>query len=291
MKQKRIYSNMLAYVAIFAIMIFGVSAVQPAVDLGTADDFVILAKSGVSNTGSTVVEGNMGVSPIDSTAITGFGLVLDSTSVYATSSLVDGKVYAADYVFPTPDVMITAISDMETAYTDAAGRAVPDYVELGAGDINGMTLSPGLYKWDTGVTIPKNVILSGNSDDVWIFQIGQDLTVGNSAKVELIGGAQAKNVFWQVAGQATLGTYSVFNGNILGQNAVVLKTGATLTGRALAQTAVTLDDNYVSLYGLPDSGGDDGGDDETPQIPEFGVVAAGFAIIGALAIFVLRKRK
>jgi hypothetical protein len=104
-----------------------------------------------------------------------------------------------------------------------------------------MTLAPGLYKWSTGLNIPTNVTLSGNANDVWIFQIAQNLTVGNGARVNLSGGAQASNIFWQVAGQATLGTTSVVNGNILCQTAIVLQTGATLNGRALAQTAVTLD--------------------------------------------------
>jgi hypothetical protein len=108
-----------------------------------------------------------------------------------------------------------------------------------------MTLAPGLYKWSTGVTIPTDVTLSGGQNDVWIFQIAQNLTVSSSTSVVLSGGAQAGNIFWQVAGQTTLGTNSVFNGNILDQTAIILNTGATLNGRALAQTAVTLDSNTV----------------------------------------------
>ena len=134
---------------------------------------------------------------------------------------------------------------METAYTDAAGRTLPNYIDLGAGNIGGLTLTPGLYKWGTGVTIPTDVTLSGGANDVWIFQIAQTLTVGNGVHINLVGGAQAKNIFWQVAGQTTLGTTSVLNGNILDQTAIVLNTGATLNGRALAQTAVTLNANSV----------------------------------------------
>ncbi|OJI07864.1 hypothetical protein BK004_00255 [bacterium CG10_46_32] len=110
-----------------------------------------------------------------------------------------------------------------------------------------MTLVSGLYKWSTGVTIPTNVTLSGGANDVWIFQIAQDLTISSTTSVVLSGGAQASNIFWQVAGQTTLGTNSVFNGNILGQTAIILNTGATLNGRALSQTAVTLDANSVSV--------------------------------------------
>ena len=157
-----------------------------------------------------------------------------------------GKVYAANYAVPSPANMTTAISDMQTAYTNAAGRTQPAFTELGAGNISGKTLVPGLYKWDTGLLIDnKGVTLSGGADDVWIFQIAQTLIVNSGAIVTLSGGAQAKNIFWQVAGQTTLGTTSQFNGNILCQKAIVLNTGATLNGRALAQTAVTLNANAV----------------------------------------------
>jgi hypothetical protein len=108
-----------------------------------------------------------------------------------------------------------------------------------------MTLAPGLYKWSTGVTIPTDVTLSGSPDDVWIFQIAGTLYISSAKSVILSGGAQVKNIFWAVAGAVTLGTTSVFNGNILCQTAIVLNTGATLNGRALAQTAVTLIANTI----------------------------------------------
>jgi hypothetical protein len=251
MKQKNTTSNIFMYIAIFATILlmsaFNVNAAQSAVNLGTAGNFVILSKSGVSTTGTTSIVGDIGLSPAAATFITGFGLISDASNTFATSSLVTGKIYAADYTPPTPTAMGVAIGDMEIAYTDAAGRTLPDYTELGAGNIGGMTLTPGLYKWGTGVTIPTDVTLSGSSTDVWIFQIAQTLDIANGKKVILSGGAQAKNIFWQVAGQATLGTTSDFKGNILGQTAIVLNTGATLNGRALAQTAVTLDANAVTI--------------------------------------------
>jgi PGF-pre-PGF domain-containing protein len=222
-------------------------SVQAPVNLGTSGNFVILSKSGISTTGTTAIVGDIGVSPIASTAITGLGLIMDASNQFATSSLVTGKVYAANYAPPTPSTMTTAVSDMQTAYTDAAGRTLPDATELGAGNIGGMTLSPGLYKWSTGVTIPTDVTISGSSTDVWIFQIAGTLDIASAKQVILSGGAKAKNIFWQVAGQTTLGTTSVFNGNILDQTAIVLNTGATLNGRALAQTAVTLDANAVTV--------------------------------------------
>src|SRR3989338_5432310 len=193
-------------------------AAGPAmINLGSASNFVILAKTGVSTTGSTAVVGNIGLSPAAATFITGFGLTMDSTNVFATSSLVTGRVYAADYADPTPANLTTAISDMETAFTDAAGRTLPDFTELGAGNISGLTLVPGLYKWGTGVLITSGVTLSGGANDVWIFQIAQNLNVGNGAIITLSGGAQAKNIFWQVAGEATLGTTSNVKGVILSQ--------------------------------------------------------------------------
>src|SRR5664280_238201 len=225
-----------------------VKAAGPAaVNLGTAGNFTILAESGISTTGTTHVTGDIGVSPIVATGMTGFGLTMDSSNTFATSALVTGKAYAADYTPPTPAKMSTAVSDMETAYTAAAGVTAPaPVVELGAGNIGGMTLAPGVYKWSTGVTIPTNVTLAGGANDVWIFQIAQTLDLSNGMQVNLSGGAQAGNIFWQVAGQTTLGTTSVMNGTILDQTAIVLNTGATLNGRALAQTAVTLDAATVS---------------------------------------------
>jgi len=133
---------------------------------------------------------------------------------------------------------------MQTAYTNAVGRA-PDVTELSAGNIGGLTFAPGVYKWGTGVTIPTDITLSGAANDVWIFQIAQNLDISSAAKIILAGGAQANNIFWVVAGQTTIGTTAVFNGNILDQTAVVLNTGAQLNGRALAQTAVTLDSNAI----------------------------------------------
>jgi hypothetical protein len=218
-----------------------------AVNLGTAGNFVILAKTGVSTTGTTAVTGDIGLSPAAATFVTGFSLIADPTNTFSSSSLVTGKVYAANYAVPTPSNLTTAVGDMQTAFTDAAGRSLPDFTGLGGGDISGMTLTPGLYKWGTGVLITSaGVTLTGGANDVWIFQIAQDLTVNNSAILTLSGGAQAKNIFWQVAGQATLGTAADFKGIILSQTLISLNTGAVLQGRALAQTAVTLNATTVT---------------------------------------------
>jgi hypothetical protein len=212
--------------------------------LGMAGNFVILAKSGISTVPTSAITGNIGVSPAAATSITGFDLIADATNVFSTSSQVIGKAYAADFALPTPSNLTTAVGDMELAFTDAAGRA-PDVTELGAGNIGGMTLAPGVYKWGTGVLIPTDVTLSGSSTDVWIFEIAQDLTVSSAAKVLLAGGALPRNVFWQVSGMVVLGTTAHLEGIVLTQTAATLATGASVNGRLLAQTAVTLDGSTV----------------------------------------------
>lgn len=215
--------------------------------LGTSANFAILAKAAVSTVPTSAVTGDVGVSPAAETFLTGFSLVNDASNIFATSPQVTGSLYAADMAPPTPSSMTTSVSDMETAYTDAAGRTVPAPVtELGAGDISGLTIAPGLYKWGTGVAINTDVTLSGGPNDVWIFQIAQGLTLAAAKSVHLTGGAQAKNVFWQVFGVVTLGTTSHMEGTILAQTSIDLSTGATLIGRALAQTAVTLDAAVVT---------------------------------------------
>ena len=217
-----------------------------SINLGSAGNFTVLAKSGISTTGATSITGNIGVSPAAATFITGFGLIASTDTTYSTTPIVVGNVYAASYTSPTPTVLTTAISDMQTAYTDGAGRSNPTATELGAGNIGGLTITPGLYKWGTGVTILSNVTLSGGANDVWIFQVAGTLTVSSGVQVILSGGAQASNVFWIVADQATIGTTADFNGTILDQTAIVLNTGARLNGKALAQTAVTFDANTVT---------------------------------------------
>jgi predicted acyltransferase (DUF342 family) len=219
-------------------------------NLGTAGDFVILSKTGISTTGVTQISGDLGVSPAAETYITGFGLARHSSGTYSTSSLVEGgarKIFAADLTSPTPGYMTKAVSDMEVAYTDAAGRA-PDMTELHAGNIGGKTLPAGIYKWSTDVWIDNDLTLKGGANDVWIFQISGDLIQASGTSVILSNGAQAKNVFWQVAGGegVVIDTTALFNGVILTYKKIVVRTGATVNGKLLSQTAVTLDANVVT---------------------------------------------
>ena len=140
--------------------------------------------------------------------------------------------------------LTTAISDKGTAYTNANSRA-PDYTELGAGNIGGLNLAPATYKWGTGVLIPSNVTLTGGPNDVWIFQIAQGLTVSPGAQVILAGGALPQNIYWATFAAASLNTTSTFKGTILSQTSIAMQTGATINGRLLAGTAISLDQNIV----------------------------------------------
>ena len=216
--------------------------------LGTSGNFAILAKTGISTVPTSAVTGDIGVSPAAASYITGFSLSADSTNVFSTSTQVvgGGKVYAANFAVPTPANLTTAVLDMQAAYTDAAGRPTPDHLNLGSGNIGGLTLAPGLYNWGSSVTIPADVTISGAASDIWIFQMSGDLVMSPAKRITLSGGAQAKNIFWQVAGQATIGTTAHFKGIILSQTAVTLETGAMMNGRILAQSMVAIDSATVT---------------------------------------------
>jgi hypothetical protein len=227
---------------------------QAPVNLGTAGNYVILSESGISTSPPSTVTGNVGVSPISATAISGFSLVLDSSGAFSTSYQVAGKVYAADYAVPTPTNLATAVSDMQTAYNDAAGR--PSEVGNVAGDISGQTLPPGIYNSSSSLAIAAGDLTLDATNDpnaVWIFQIASTLTTGANSRVILTNGATAANVFWQVGSSATLDTATHFQGTIMAQAAITLLTGASIHGRLLAQTAVTLEGNTVTVVPAPPS--------------------------------------
>lgn len=226
-----------------------ISVAQPSapalapVNLGTAAGFAVLAKAAISTVPPSAITGDIGVSPAAQTFITGFSLTTNTG--FATSPQVTGKIYAADQTPPTPSNMTTAISDMELAYTDAAGRQNPDFTEHLVGHIGGSTLEPGLYKWTSTVDAAGGFELSGSQSDVWIFQIAGNLDIANGVIMTLTGGAQASNVYFQVAGAITIGSTAQLQGNFLTATAVNFGTGASLLGRALAQTQVVLDQNTI----------------------------------------------
>ena len=242
---------MAALLALLSSPAPGMAAGPAPVDLGPAGNFVILSETGISDVSASAIVGDIGTSPIAGTAIT------------ATDGNICNEVFGTIYtVGPsgpacrTEDATLLglAVGAMETAYTDAAGRTIPDFTDLGAGNITGLTLAPGLYNYTTGVSInAAGVTLSGGANDVWIFQIPGNLTVSPGAIVTLSGGAQAKNIFWQVAGGTLLDTTADFKGIILCKTLIAMNTGATLEGRALAQTAVTLQKNVIGIIDTIDT--------------------------------------
>jgi hypothetical protein len=222
----------------------GLGVGPASVNLASAINYAVLAQSAISSVPASAITGNIGISPAAASFITGFSLSAPPTT-YTTSTQVTGQVFASDYNPPTPANLTTAVADMGTAYTDAAGRA-PDQTELGAGAIGGMNLPPGTYKWGTSVLISSDLYLTGGPNDVWVFEIAGGFTMASSTRITLLGGARARNIYWQTFGAAELGTTSHFEGILLSQTSVVMKTGATMNGRLLAQTAVTLDQNVIA---------------------------------------------
>ena len=217
------------------------SKVQAPVKLGSAGTFALLSKTGITDVYASVITGDVGASPITGAAI---GLTCGEIAA--------GILYTVDAAGPLPcsvtaaTLLTAAVSDMVTAYTDAAGRVRPDFTELGSGEIGGRTLVPGLYKWGTDVKISTDVKLAGGPNDVWIFQVSGGIQQASATRVTLTGGALAKNVFWQSAGAVSIGTTAHFEGVVLAKTLVAVKTGASVNGRLLAQTAVTLEKNSVT---------------------------------------------
>jgi hypothetical protein len=214
---------------------------QAPVKLGSAGTFALLSKTGITDVYASVINGDVGASPI-----TGAAIRLSCGEVAA------GIIYTVDAAGPLPcsvtaaTLLTSAVGDMEAAYRDAAGRVLPDFTELGSGEIGGKTLVPGLYKWGTSVKISKDVTLAGGPTDVWIFQVAGGIEQASATRVTLTGGALAKNVFWQAADVVSIGTTAHFEGVVLAKTMVAVKTGASVNGRLLAQTAVTLQKNSVT---------------------------------------------
>jgi Ice-binding-like len=213
--------------AALAWPLYDALAAQSPVDLGTAGSFAVLAGSAVTNTGASTVNGDLGVSP--GTSVTGF-----------PPGTVNGTTADADAVASQ------AQSDLTTAYNDAAGRTPALSV---SGDLGGLTLTPGVYNSGSslGLTGVLTLDAQGDPSAVFIFQLGSALTTASASDVKLINGAQACNVYWQIGSSATLGTASVFAGNILAETSISMNDDVTVHGRALAQNgAVTLIDDTVT---------------------------------------------
>ncbi len=203
---------------------------QATVSLGAdASTLAVLAGTGITNTGATNITGDIGLSP--GTSIGGF-----------PPGVLNGTQHIND------NIANQAKSDLTSAYNDAAGRTSTDIVTL-SGNMGGLTLTPGLYKSTSSLAISSGNLTfnaNGNANAVFIIQIASSLTVTSGLQVILSGGASASNIFWQVGSSATFGTTSVFKGTIMAMQSITFDTGATLDGKALAQTgAVTLAGNTI----------------------------------------------
>ena len=222
-------------------------------DLGEASNFVLLSESGITATGllPNAIVGNVGTVPITGAALTGF----DHTNV-------NGIIYTVDAAgpsgsIPNPALLTSAVDDMHTAYNTAFGLPItPGDLNVGSGNIGGMTLTPGIYRWNSDVTIFPSLTLDaqGNSSAVFVFQITGNLNVigrnsnHDTSHINLINGADAHNVYWVVAGTTSIGNAVPFSGNILTATNVVMNTDATLNGRVLAQTAITLAGSNIIVH-------------------------------------------
>lgn len=226
------------------------------VDLGTAANYSILAETGVSTTGTTSVNGNVGLSPAAKVFLTGWAQTDDVTDTYATSPYVvaPGKLYAANNIGGTTSSDLSvAVANKDTAYTAASNKAPAGGGLItacpGVGIFGGLTLDPGVYTCAVNVTIQtaNNLTLNGSATDVWVFQITGTLTQAASTQVILTGGALAKNVFWQVSDVVTIEPGAAMQGIILGFSTIAMQSGATITGRLLSNTDVTLIANTITL--------------------------------------------
>jgi hypothetical protein len=208
---------------------------EAQVDLGTASDYVILAKTGISTVPTSAITGDIAVSPKTAAAITGFSLSLDNTGNFSTSEQLTGKAYAA-----TP-TLLTAVSNMEAAYTDAEGRSntVAARIDILGGLLAGLTLTPGVYTFGTDVLV-KGGDVTFDGGGVFIIQMTGNLVQAASTKVTLSNGALAENIFWQIEGTVTVGAGAHMEGIILAKTAVTFITGSTLNGRIFSQTACAL---------------------------------------------------
>jgi hypothetical protein len=219
------------------------------VDLGDTGNFAILAKTGITNVPASAITGDIGVSPIGGAAMTGFTFSMHSSGKFQTSEQINGRAYASDYKNPTPKKLTAAVLDMGTAYRDAAGRPNADESRknLGAGILAGKTLTPGVYTFSTGVHLTGDIYLDaadsdGKDDDdaVFIIQMAGSLKQDADKNVFLSNGAQAKNVFWQIAGNVEVLAGAHMEGILLVKTDVTFVTGSSLNGRVLAQTACAL---------------------------------------------------
>jgi hypothetical protein len=227
-----------------------VCAGADCVPLGTAGNYVILAKDGgITNVSPSVVTGNVGMNAV-AAGMTGFSQTLDASGTFSTAAEVTGKMFAADYAAPTPADLAQAIVDTGAAFANASTRVVGvGNTDLGAGNITGLDLPAGVYEWSTGVSVDASstVTLRGSATDVWVLKvIGGGITMNPGSSVTLAGGALPQNVFWRTAGVAALDDGANLKGIVLSDSSVTLNSGASVNGRLYASSAVTLIANTIT---------------------------------------------
>jgi Ice-binding-like len=278
-------SALVLAISVFALRPLMASAAQPPVGLGKAASFAVLAGQGVTNTGSTVIYGNLGTSPAK--AVTGF-----------PPGHVHGAIHRADAF------ALHAKNSLTTAYNDAAGRTPVITV---ATELGGQTLTPGVYNSESGtfqITGTLTLDASGDPNGVFIFQTSSTLITASGSKVSLIGAASPCNVFWQIGSSATLGTGSTFRGNIMALTSIQVKANVTVIGRVMARNAsVTLHSDVITAAScganttppsqvtpVP-SGGVQTGGGSTSGLQDGGLFVLGGAMLAAAAgTFALRRR-
>ena len=231
------------------------------VNLGMAADYVILAETGISYTptataiSNPAITGNIGVSPYDSTFITGFALDLPAAGAYSTSTLLNGAAYAPDYAAPTPANLTTAVGDKLAAYQAASVMATaggglaggnPGVACPGVGALGGLTLTPGVYTCGVAISIGTGTAVTLSGAGVYVIKTTETLTQAANTQVILTNGARPQNVFWQAAGVVSIEAGASMKGVILSASNIALVTGATVTGRLYSATEVAMDANTVT---------------------------------------------
>jgi hypothetical protein len=269
-------STAFRFVLVLAAACNAVTWATDEVDLRSAGDYAILTKSGISTVPTSKITGNIAVSPIATTAITGFSMTQDESGVFWTSTQVVGQAFGADGATPTPTILTTAIGDMELAYADAFGRdADGDKINFGAGTLggdgygaSGSPLVPGVYTFTIALTIGSDLYFDGTADEVFILRTTGTLMQVANTKVILSGGALAKNIFWQVSGNVVIHAGAHMEGILLVKTDIVFETLSSLNGRAMSQTACNL---QMATITEPHSG-DDAEVPSASMVPSFSMV-------------------
>jgi hypothetical protein len=267
---------------------------EPAVNLLTAANYAILSQAGISTVPQSVITGNIAVSPIAATGMTGFGLIMDLGGAYSTASQVVGQAFGADYGVPTPALLTSAVGDMGAAYLNAAGRLNSDgaRINMGGGLLGGAfggitaPLTPGIYTFGSGVSILDTIYFEGTGlapgqgdTDVFIIQMSGNLIQAADIDVILVNGALSKNIFWQIAGYVAIGAGAHLEGIILCKTAVTFVTRSSLNGCVYAQTLVALQMATINCApGIPELSSD------MPSTAPSGVPSAGPSVSAAPSV-------